>query len=229
MRNSFVAGLIAAVLMGAPVARAACGESVQLTVKPPGKLDEVAVVLRRRLEAAGASSPSVVAEGPATLRVLLPAGAAPSLLTRPGKIEFRLVATPEAPGAVALQKWSGEGTESVEPQVIVNESHLREVQAREEKDPASGASVAVLTFRLDPTALKNLLTATMEAVGRKLAIVVDDRVVVDPIIRAPLASASGEIAGGFTMASANELVELLHSGRLPADVVIASREPAACP
>ncbi len=187
-------------------------------------------MLRRRLEAAGAASPSVTADGPAALRVLLPAGASPSLLTRPGKIEFRLVAaTPEAPGAVALPKWSGEGTESVEPQVIVNETHLRDVQAREEKDANGGASVVVIAFRFDPQALKNMLTATVDAVGRKLAILVDDRVVVDPIIRAPVAAASGEISGDFTLQSANELVELLASGRLPARVVVAAREPAACP
>jgi preprotein translocase subunit SecD len=37
----------------------------------------------------------------------------------------------------------------------------------------------------------------------------------------------GEIPAG-SLPSANELVDLLRSGRLPAQVVIASREPAPC-
>ena len=76
--------------------------------------------------------------------------------------------------------------------------------------------------------MKNLLSATSEAVGRKLAILVDDRIVVDPVIRAPIASVQGEISGGFTKASAEELIDLMQNGRLDARVAVVSRAPAPC-
>ena len=112
--------------------------------------------------------------------------------------------------------------ESVEPEVIVNENRLRDLKV---VDAPDGAGVA---FRFEPTAVKNLLSATAEAVGRKLAIIIDDRIVVDPVIRAPIASVQGEISGGMSRASAEELVALAPNGRLDGAVAIVSRAPAPC-
>jgi preprotein translocase subunit SecD len=72
------------------------------------------------------------------------------------------------------------------------------------------------------------MAATAEGIGRKLAILVDDKVLSDPVIRAPVASIVGEISGGFTPESAAELVALVSTGRLDARVAIAGRAPATC-
>ena len=200
-----------------------CGEWIRLSVDPAGKTGDVAAVLRRRLAAASARAPLVEMDG--GLRVMLPAGVSESVLTQPAKIEFRLVAkSPEEPGAVVLPRRDGNGSESVEPQIIVNERRLREVKVVE----ASGSGAVAIAFRFDPEAVKNLLAATVDAVGRKLAIIVDDQIVVDPIIRAPLASVEGEISGAFTKSYASQLVDLLRNGRLDGRVAIVSRAPAPC-
>jgi SecD/SecF fusion protein len=221
-----VAGLsLALALAGAPAvaAESACGEALRLTVEPVGKTDEVAATLRRRLQAAGAASPEVAADAPGSLRAVLPQGVSETLLTRPASIEFRLVAKPDEAGAVALPVLGAKGAESVAPEIILQESHLREFSVRTTPDPA----VAALAFHFDPRAMKNLMAASTEAIGRKLAIVVDGEIVADPIIRAPIASLSGEIPAGAPQ-SANELVDLLRNGRLTGRVTIASREPAPC-
>ncbi len=226
MKIGVAALLVAGALAFAPAKadEPKCGEWVRLSVDPADKTADVAAALRRRLAAVGAPTPSVETEG--GLRALLPAGVSETILTEPAKIEFRLVAkTPDAPGAVALQRRDGAGLESVEPQIIVNERRLREVKVVEA--PASSPSVAI-AFRFDADAVKNLLAATAEAIGRKLAIIVDDQIVVEPVIRAPVASLSGEISGGFTKAYAQQLVQLLQTGRLDARVAIVSRVPAPC-
>jgi preprotein translocase subunit SecD len=221
MSVRFAALLFAVGLSAAKADEPNCGQLLRLSVDPVARTGDVAATLARRLAARGDAA-QVHTDGGLSV-VLLP-GVSESLLTQPAKIEFRLVAkAPDAPGAVALPRLDGAGSESVEPQVIVNESRMRDFKVVDE--PGGGAAI---TFRFEPTAVKNLLTATSEAVGRKLAIVVDDRIVVDPVIRAPIASVQGEISGGFTKASAAELIDLMQNGRLDARVTVVSRTPAPC-
>jgi preprotein translocase subunit SecD len=221
MRVRIAALLVVVGLAAAKADEPNCGQLLRLSVDPAARTADVAATLSRRLAARGHAA-EVNTDG--GLSVVLPDGVSETLLTQPAKIEFRLVAkTPDAPGAVALPKLDGSGSESVEPQVIVNENRMRDFKVVDE--PNGGATI---TFRFEPTAVKNLLTATSEAVGRKLAIVVDDRIVVDPVIRAPIASVQGEISGGFTKASAQELVDLIESGRLDGRVAVVSRTPAPC-
>ena len=223
--------LAAMVLMlaGAPAvaAESGCGEAVRLAVEPAAKAPAVAAILRLRLQAAGAPSPKAEADAAGQVRAVLPQGASETLLTRPASIEFRLVAKPDEAGAVVLPRLDGKGAQSLSPEIILNETHLREVTVRTSADPAGGLPAAALAFHFDARAVKNLMAATTEAVGRKLAIVVDGEIVADPIIRAPIASMTGEIPGGSPQ-SASELVDLLRSGRLPAKVAIAARQPAPC-
>jgi len=223
--------LAAMVLMlaGAPAvaAESGCGEAVRLAVEPAAKAPAVAAILRLRLQAAGAPSPKAEADAAGQVRAVLPQGASETLLTRPASIEFRLVAKPDEAGAVVLPRLDGKGAQSLSPEIILNETHLREVTVRTSADPAGGLPAAALAFHFDAWAVKNLMAATTEAVGRKLAIVVDGEIVADPIIRAPIASMTGEIPGGSPQ-SASELVDLLRSGRLPAKVAIAARQPAPC-
>ena len=151
--------IVISALAGAPAVAAGrdCGQVVHLRVEPAEKAAEVAAVIARRLRAAG-GDPAVAAEGPGALRATLPAGAAQSLLTRPARIEFRLVADkPDAPGAITLPRADGKGSEQVEPQVILNENHLREIEVRQEPNGAGGATTVALTFHFDPIAMKNLL------------------------------------------------------------------------
>ena len=221
----FVVGLCAAPVQAAETS---CGESVRLSVDPPSQLDDVAATLRRRLAAAGEKKPSVERDGAAALRVVLPPGARDSLLTRPAKIEFRLVAkSADEPGASAFPRLDG-GTERVEPQILLDEERLRQIRVKSEPNPAGGAPIVAIAFHLETQGVNNLLTGTLQAVGRRLAILVDDRIIADPVLRGPVASLTGEISGGFTLASAEELVALLANGRLRGRVAILSRQPAPC-
>ena len=224
MRFGFAGLGLALAMAGAPAvaAESGCGEAVRLTVEPAAKAPDVAATLRRRLQAAGATSPEVESDAPGRLRAVLPQEMSERLLTRPASIEFRLVAKPDEPGAVALPLAGGKGAESVAPEIILNETRLREFTVRTPPDAPTA-----LAFHFDPKAMKNLMAATTESVGRKLAILVDGEIVADPIIRAPIASLTGEIPAGAP-SSANELVDLLRNGRLGGRVAIVSREPAAC-
>ncbi len=220
-------GLIAAVLaLATPAcAQTNCGEWLHLVVEPAEKAPDVQAVLSRRLEGAGAKTVTVERDG-AGLKALLPPNLGEALLTRPGKFEMRLVAT--GADGLELQRLDGGAPERVEPQVILNEYRLRDVKLSVDPKATDPRYAVTLGFRLDPVGMRNLLAASAEALGRKLAVIVEDRIVVTPIIRAPIASADGEVAGGFTADGAAFLAEALRGGRLPAAVSVAGREPATC-
>jgi preprotein translocase subunit SecD len=217
---------LALAMTGLPAAaQAGCGETVTLSVRPAGKADEVAIVLRRRLEAAGVKAPAVERDGEG-LKAELPAGLDAALLSEPGKFEMRLVST--SPEALKLPRLDGGAEEAVEPQIILDEFRLRDVKLVNDPKAEDPRFALALEFRLDPVGARNLMAASTEAIGRKLAVIVDDKVVVTPIIRAPIASGSGDVAGGFTAENTASLAEAMRGGRLPAEVGVTGRTPAAC-
>jgi preprotein translocase subunit SecD len=61
---------------------------------------------------------------------------------------------------------------------------------------------------------------TGQRVGLPMAVVLDGVVLAAPIIREPILGGSGQISGGFTIESANNLAILLRSGALPAPLTI---------
>jgi len=226
MRYCLVAAVLAIAFAAPARAQTNCGQWVHLAVEPADKTPDVEAVLRRRLDGAGAKPPVSVERDGAGLKALLPQNLGEALLTRVGKFEIRLVAA--GSDGLQLQRLDGGAAERVEPQVIVNEYRLREAKMSVDAKASDPRFAVTLDFRLDPVGMRNLLAASAEAVGRKLAVIVEDQVVVTPIIRAPIASADGEVAGGFTAESTVFLAEALRGGRLPAQVTVVGREPATC-
>jgi preprotein translocase subunit SecD len=72
-------------------------------------------------------------------------------------------------------------------------------------------------FTLKPVAAEALERATARNIGRRLAIVLDERVVSAPTIDG-VVGAEGQIRGGFTAAGAEEMAALLRAGALPANL-----------
>jgi preprotein translocase subunit SecD len=70
-------------------------------------------------------------------------------------------------------------------------------------------------FTLKPLGAEALERATARNVGRRLAIVLDERVISAPTIDG-VVGAEGQIRGGFTAAEAEEMAALLRAGALPA-------------
>lgn len=90
----------------------------------------------------------------------------------------------------------------------------------------SGASgsfangMPVVSFRLNAVGAKKFSNATIDNIGRQLAIVLDNRVLSAPVIQEPITGGQGQISGNFTSKETSELALLLRSGSLPAPLVI---------
>ena len=78
----------------------------------------------------------------------------------------------------------------------------------------------VVTFSLDRVGAKRFGKATSNGIGKRLAIILDGKIISAPVIRDKIATGSGQISGGFTFKSATDLALLLRSGALPAPLNI---------
>jgi preprotein translocase subunit SecD len=79
---------------------------------------------------------------------------------------------------------------------------------------------AVVNFSFNNIGAKIFGEVTKKNVGKRLAIVLDNKLLSDPVINVPISGGSGFIQGNFTTESANELALLLRAGSLPANLKI---------
>lgn len=89
--------------------------------------------------------------------------------------------------------------------------------ARAEVDPQRGGFKINLTFDREGTDLFGRITANF--VQQQLPIILDDLVLVAPVVQNVIREGRAEISGRFTAQEAMELAALIKSGNLPADLV----------
>ena len=78
----------------------------------------------------------------------------------------------------------------------------------------------VINFTLNSEGAKIFGDFTANNVGNRLAIVLDNRVYSDPVIRERIGGGSGQISGGFSVKEAHDVAIALRSGALLAPVVL---------
>ena len=154
-----------------------------------------------------------------------------TMLTRPGKLEFRLIdTTMTAQQAVAGRPPRGsevlydakQTPYLVQTQVLLTSREL--VDARPGFDPRTNEPV--LNFRFNASGARTFGQVTQENVGRPFAIVFDREVLSAPVIREPILGGMGQISANFTIQQAVDMAVLLRAGELPGRLtVIEQRTP----
>ena len=81
-----------------------------------------------------------------------------------------------------------------------------------------------VSFTFNTLGAKLFAEITSKNTGKRVAIVLDNKVISAPAINEPILSGSGVISGNFTVTSANELALLLRAGALPAPLSIAEEK-----
>ena len=79
---------------------------------------------------------------------------------------------------------------------------------------------SVVNFKLDSFGAKKFAYATKNNIGKRLAIIIDDKVVSAPVVRDAITTGNGQISGSFSVEEANNLSIILRSGALPAPMSI---------
>ena len=184
--------------------------------------DQALEIVRRRIDEIGTNEPNILKRGNDRILVELPGLDDPerikSLLGQTANLTFRFVSTDNQSsfGTEKLYYENGLEEEFVSKRIILSGENLLDAQPRMNNQ----SNETVVSFSLDRVGAKRFGKATSKNIGRKLAIVLDGKIISAPVIRDTIASGSGQISGGFTFQTATDLALLLRSGALPAPLNI---------
>ncbi|MEK6734572.1 MAG: protein translocase subunit SecD [Pseudomonadota bacterium] len=78
----------------------------------------------------------------------------------------------------------------------------------------------VVAFEFNHMGSRQFAEITKQNIGRRLAIVLDDKVICAPTVTEAIIGGSGNISGNYTVQSANDLALLLRAGALPAPLKV---------
>jgi preprotein translocase subunit SecD len=196
-------------------------------------------VLRRRLELVASGPVAVERDGPNRVRVVMSdaailrdAARLATLLKAGGRLEFRKVdisADPVAlnsgqipPGSEILPAPNGTGLLAVIIGGGFKGSHVS--GATQGFDSTSNQPV--VSIRFDDTGARQFARLTSQSVGRPIAIVLDGRVVMAPIVNEPVSGGMVQISGGFTVESAQQTATLISAGYLPVSFTVIENKAA---
>ncbi|HEY4112523.1 MAG TPA: protein translocase subunit SecD [Rhizomicrobium sp.] len=192
-------------------------------------------VVRRRIDALGTREPDIARQGEDRILIEVPGLSDPQrlidLLGKTAKMTFQLVdetANPEqaAKGIVPVGDellYEDTPTKGGPPVPIVVQRRVmvsgdRLVDSAGTFSQSSGQPV--VTMRFDSVGAREFADMSRENVGRRFAIVLDNKVLSAPVFREPILGGSGEIEGSFTIQSATDLAALLRAGALPAPLKV---------
>ncbi len=184
--------------------------------------DQALEIVRRRIDEIGTNEPNILKRGNDRILVELPGLDDPmrikSLLGKTANLTFRFVTNDneDSFGAEKLTFEDGSEEAIVSKRIILSGDNLLDAQPRMD----TGNNETVVTFSLDRVGAKRFGKATSTGIGKRLAIVLDGKIISAPVVRDTIATGSGQITGGFTFQSATDLALLLRSGALPAPLNI---------
>jgi len=186
-------------------------------------LQEALEVVRRRIDEIGTNEPNILRRGSDRILVELPGLGDPmrikSLLGKTANLTFRFVIQNEDPG-FGSEKLSfldkSEDDLIVSKRIIISGKNLTDANPQLDQQ----TNQTVVSFSLDRVGSKKFGKATTSGIGKRLAIVLDGKIISAPVVRDAIVAGSGQISGDFNFQSATDLALLLRAGALPAPLNI---------
>jgi len=199
-------------------------------------IDQAIETIRSRLDQFGLAEPTVARQGEEKILVELPGiktaedeKRARELISRAAKLE--LMAVDEDRAKRVYQLSDAEATEYGD--VILDDAERSGVKHLVNEIPIldgsmlTNASVGfnknnqpIINFSLNSAGAQIFGDFTGKNVGKRLAVVLDGKVMSDPVINERIGGGSGQISGNYTVASANDLAIALRSGALQAPIYL---------
>ncbi len=188
-------------------------------------------IIRNRIDQFGVSEPSIQQEGTDRIVVQLPGVTdrerALALIGKTALMEFKLVSedkekfkeavdgkVPE--GFHLFTSEDGGGQLLLEDKALLTGKYITNAGVSFE----SQFNEPVVTMEFNGEGGKIFSDVTAANVGRRLAIVLDDKVQSAPVINERIPSGKAQITGRFDLEAANDLAIALRAGALPAPIVV---------
>lgn len=193
-------------------------------------VDQSIEIIRMRVDSTGTKEPIIQRQGDLNILLQVPGEEDPSqlknVLGQTAKLTIHIVdetanidkATqgkiPSGSKLILGDKTSG-GAIVIKKKTLITGDHLINATVELNRD-----SYPVVGFEFDGIGAKKFGEITSNNRGKRLAIVLDDKLLSAPVINEPILGGRGVITGNFTVESANELALLLRAGALPAPLKI---------
>tara|TARA_A100001015_G_scaffold158739_1_gene176355 strand:+ start:242 stop:1792 length:1551 start_codon:yes stop_codon:yes gene_type:complete len=177
-------------------------------------------IVRRRIDDVGTKEPTILQRGEKRILVELPGMKDPerikNLLGKTAQLNFRLVS--DDTNEFGTEKLKSENDEilNISKRIIISGENLIEAQPRLDNQ----SNEPSVSFTLDRFGAQKFARVTTNNVGKRLAIVLDNKVISAPSIREPITGGNGNITGNFSFQEATDLALLLRSGALPTPINI---------
>ena len=184
-------------------------------------LDDSLEIVRRRIDEVGTKEPTIIRRGNDRILIELPGLDDPNriknLLGKTANLTFRLVSETEDSFGSELLFYEDDDVQlNISKRVILSGDNLINAQPKLDRE----INEAVVSFTFDRTGSKKFARATSSNVGKRMAIILDNKIISAPVIREAILGGNGQITGDFTFQSATDLALLLRSGALPAPLNI---------
>ena len=185
-------------------------------------LNQALEIVRRRIDEVGTNEPTIVQRGNDRILVELPGLDDPmrvkNLLGKTANLTFRFVSesSEETFGSEMLSFEDGSNVANVSKRIVLSGDNLLDAKPKMDNQ----TNQTIVSFTLDRVGAKRFAKATTTGIGKRLAIVLDGKIISAPVIQDAIVGGSGIITGNFTFQSATDLSLLLRSGALPAPLNI---------
>jgi preprotein translocase subunit SecD len=234
--------------VGAPLAGVAGGNEVVISTRSDQRIEaafspateaadaakaveQSIEIIRRRIDSLGTKEPAIIRQGANRIVVQAPGESDPeklkNIIGQTAKLTFQMVDETVSPEDIAagriprrvMQLPSEDGyapSYILERRILVSGEMLTD--ARQEFDQQTGQPQ--VSFRFNGAGAQRFGEVTGKNIGRRFAIVLDNKVISAPVIQSAITGGSGRITGNFTPETANNLAVLLRSGALPAPLTV---------
>jgi preprotein translocase subunit SecD len=191
-------------------------------------VDQSREIIRHRIDETGTLEPSIQKQGKLGILLQVPGLTDPtqlkSILGKTAKLSFHLVNEQASidkaihgvvpPDSLLLEGENG-ALYLIYKKNILTGDLLTDAQLSHNQ-----YNQPTVSFTFNTLGAKLFGDATRQHTGKRIAIVLDNKVISAPSINEPIVTGSGQIYGNFTVSSANELALLLRAGSLPAPLKI---------
>lgn len=198
-------------------------------------LEQSIEIVNRRVNEAGTKEPIITRQGTDRIVVQVPGLADPSelkrLLGKTAKMTFHLVNESVSEDAIAQNilpsdtiLLPGDDAAVKRDGFVHRYPVYAQVALGGENLTGANASfsdgVPVVEFQFNTAGAQKFGDITQENIGKRFAVVLDNKVITAPVIRSAILGGRGIIEGNFTVESAHELALLLRAGALPAPLTV---------
>lgn len=203
--------------------------SAALTKMVNSATEQSVEIVRKRIDELGTREPSIQRQGTNRIQVQLPGITNPErvkqLLGKTAKMAFYLVDESTTPsdaqrGKLPASSFLAAGEDGYSGQYVLQRNMVVGGEHLTDAGVSYDGGRAVVSFKFDSFGAKKFATATRENIGKRLAILLDNKVISAPNIQSAIVGGSGIITGNFTSESARDLALMLRAGALPAPLEV---------